>query len=138
MVDEFIHAVKLRWPHCLIQFEDFSNENALTLLEKYRDRHLCFNDDIQVLVLRSARRPSLSEFIRSFFRVRAQLRWPVSSRRSVHRASLPRTSLSSASSVLEEAALVWASSTVLSTAWWKRACLVRYLSFSSPAVLFQA
>lgn len=46
-VDEFINAVKLRWPQSLIQFEDFSNENALTLLDKYRDRHLCFNDDIQ-------------------------------------------------------------------------------------------
>jgi hypothetical protein len=48
LVDEFVNAVKLRWPNCLIQFEDFSNDNALTLLEKYRDKHLCFNDDIQV------------------------------------------------------------------------------------------
>jgi len=47
LVDEFVNAVKLRWPNCLIQFEDFSNDNALTLLEKYRDKHLCFNDDIQ-------------------------------------------------------------------------------------------
>lgn len=47
VVEEFMYAVKLRWPSCLVQFEDFSNANATTLLEKYRDRHLCFNDDIQ-------------------------------------------------------------------------------------------
>jgi malic enzyme len=48
VVEEFMNAVKLRWPSCLVQFEDFSNANASNLLEKYRDRHLCFNDDIQV------------------------------------------------------------------------------------------
>jgi hypothetical protein len=33
-----------RWPRALIQFEDFSNDNALVLLERYRDKVLCFND----------------------------------------------------------------------------------------------
>jgi malic enzyme len=47
VVEEFMNAVKLRWPSCLVQFEDFSNANALNLLEKYRDRHLCFNDDVR-------------------------------------------------------------------------------------------
>lgn len=47
VIEEFMSAVKLRWPSCLVQFEDFSNANAANLLEKYRDRHLCFNDDIQ-------------------------------------------------------------------------------------------
>lgn len=47
VLHEFIRAVHERYPKCLIQFEDFSSEVALPLLEKYRHRILCFNDDIQ-------------------------------------------------------------------------------------------
>ena len=47
MVHEFVHAVHARWPHALIQFEDFSSDKAATILDTYRDAHLCFNDDIQ-------------------------------------------------------------------------------------------
>jgi malate dehydrogenase (oxaloacetate-decarboxylating)(NADP+) len=76
LVDEFMQAVKHRWPNCLVQFEvtralipvepctfslsipppfassprllqDFSSDHAAEVLEKYRDTHLCFNDDIQ-------------------------------------------------------------------------------------------
>ena len=46
-MDEFVEAVQARFPNALIQFEDFLTPNAYTLLEKYRDRVLCFNDDIQ-------------------------------------------------------------------------------------------
>lgn len=46
-VDEWMHAVRIRWPDTLIQFEDFNNASALPLLEKYRYDDLCFNDDIQ-------------------------------------------------------------------------------------------
>eukprot|EP00953_Heterococcus_sp_UTEX-ZZ885_P024543 13425-Heterococcus_DN1.PRE.3 len=47
VVDEFVAAVKARWPKVLIQFEDFRTEYAKLLLDRYRDDHLCFNDDIQ-------------------------------------------------------------------------------------------
>ena len=44
---QFVHAVMARWPHAVLQFEDFSMEHALLLLERYRQHHLVFNDDIQ-------------------------------------------------------------------------------------------
>lgn len=47
LVDEFIVAVRDKYPKALIQFEDFLTPNAFALLEKYRKRVLCFNDDIQ-------------------------------------------------------------------------------------------
>lgn len=46
-VDEFLMAVHDKWPNCLVQFEDFSNDVCFDLLEKYRNKILCFNDDIQ-------------------------------------------------------------------------------------------
>lgn len=47
LIDEFIQAVRHRWPNVLIQFEDFSSDKAQKILNKYRDEVLCFNDDIQ-------------------------------------------------------------------------------------------
>lgn len=47
MLDEFMLAVRFRWPNVMVQFEDFSSDVAQKLLDKYRDNHLCFNDDIQ-------------------------------------------------------------------------------------------
>ncbi|MFZ4832637.1 NAD-dependent malic enzyme [Rouxiella sp. Mn2063] len=46
-VDQFIQAVKIRWPNVLLQFEDFAQKNATPLLNRYRDELCCFNDDIQ-------------------------------------------------------------------------------------------
>ena len=43
----FISAVKRRWPKVLLQFEDFAQPNAMPLLQRYKDKICCFNDDIQ-------------------------------------------------------------------------------------------
>jgi malate dehydrogenase (oxaloacetate-decarboxylating)(NADP+) len=47
LVDEFVRAVQKKYPGALIQFEDFLTPDAYALLNTYRDRVLCFNDDIQ-------------------------------------------------------------------------------------------
>lgn len=46
-VEEFVTAVETAFPGVLLQFEDFALPHALPLLERYRERFLCFNDDIQ-------------------------------------------------------------------------------------------
>ncbi|KAF7030489.1 hypothetical protein CFC21_042024 [Triticum aestivum] len=48
LLDEFMVAVKQNYGQkVLVQFEDFANHNAFTLLDKYKATHLVFNDDIQ-------------------------------------------------------------------------------------------
>jgi malate dehydrogenase (oxaloacetate-decarboxylating)(NADP+) len=47
LVDEFVHAAQLVFPGVVVQFEDFANHHAFRLLERYRNRICCFNDDIQ-------------------------------------------------------------------------------------------
>jgi malate dehydrogenase (oxaloacetate-decarboxylating) len=46
-VNVFVSAVKRRWPHVLLQWEDFAGSNAARLLARYRDQLCTFNDDIQ-------------------------------------------------------------------------------------------
>lgn len=46
-VDLFVQAVKKRWPHILLHWEDFSGSNAARFLARYRDQLCTFNDDIQ-------------------------------------------------------------------------------------------
>jgi malate dehydrogenase (oxaloacetate-decarboxylating) len=46
-VDVFVQSVKKRWPHVLLQWEDFAGSNAAPLLARYRDQLCTFNDDIQ-------------------------------------------------------------------------------------------
>jgi len=47
IVDEFVTAATERWPNVLIQWEDLTNDKAFPILNRYRDKVLCFNDDIQ-------------------------------------------------------------------------------------------
>src|SRR5205823_886325 len=46
-VDEFVAAVEAEFPGALIQFEDWAGNDAIRLLERYRERVCCFNDDVQ-------------------------------------------------------------------------------------------
>lgn len=46
-IESFIQAITKRFPKVLIQWEDFSKQNAQPLLDRYRNKCCCFNDDIQ-------------------------------------------------------------------------------------------
>ncbi|MFJ8467239.1 NAD-dependent malic enzyme [Streptomyces swartbergensis] len=47
MIEAFVSAVEAELPGTLLQWEDFATAHAYPILERYRDRLLTFNDDIQ-------------------------------------------------------------------------------------------
>ncbi|KAG6582518.1 NAD-dependent malic enzyme 1, mitochondrial isoform X1 [Cucurbita pepo subsp. pepo] len=47
IIDEFMEAVFTRWPHVIVQFEDFQSKWAFKLLQRYRNTYRMFNDDVQ-------------------------------------------------------------------------------------------
>lgn len=46
-IDAFVQALKRRFPHIMLQWEDFALQNATRLLERYRNELCTFNDDVQ-------------------------------------------------------------------------------------------
>lgn len=46
-IEQFVAALHARFPEVMLQWEDFAGHHATPLLNKYRDRILSFNDDIQ-------------------------------------------------------------------------------------------
>jgi malate dehydrogenase (oxaloacetate-decarboxylating)(NADP+) len=46
-VDEFVAAVQEVFPNCCIHFEDWTGTDAVHLLERYRNKVCCYNDDVQ-------------------------------------------------------------------------------------------
>ncbi|KAJ9565447.1 hypothetical protein OSB04_001413 [Centaurea solstitialis] len=47
IVDELMEALFNRWPHVIVQFEDFQRKWAIKLLQRYRNTYRMFNDDVQ-------------------------------------------------------------------------------------------
>jgi len=46
-MDILLKALTKNFPQILIHFEDFQTKYALGMLERYQNKYLCFNDDIQ-------------------------------------------------------------------------------------------
>ena len=47
LTEEFVQAVQKIFPGCCIHFEDWKGTDAIRMLARYKDKVLCYNDDIQ-------------------------------------------------------------------------------------------
>ena len=47
LLDELMFAIFQRFPKAFLQFEDFGSNHAMAVLERYKNKFRCFNDDIQ-------------------------------------------------------------------------------------------
>jgi malic enzyme len=46
-MDDLMNSLVKNFPQALIHFEDFQTKHALGMLERYQNKYLCFNDDVQ-------------------------------------------------------------------------------------------
>lgn len=46
-MNEFMEAMKEVFPTLLVQFEDFSTDNAFRYLDMFQSKYRCFNDDVR-------------------------------------------------------------------------------------------
>src|SRR5437588_6582520 len=47
LTEEFVQAVQQVFPGCCVHFEDWKGTDAIRMLDRYKDKVLCYNDDIQ-------------------------------------------------------------------------------------------
>ncbi len=47
LIHDFVQLIHQQFPHAFIHWEDFGKYNARAILDKYRDTHVMFNDDMQ-------------------------------------------------------------------------------------------
>jgi len=47
LTEEFVQAAQKVFPGCCIHFEDWKGTDAIRIFNRYKDRVLCYNDDIQ-------------------------------------------------------------------------------------------
>jgi malate dehydrogenase (oxaloacetate-decarboxylating)(NADP+) len=47
LTDELMEAVQKVFPRCCVHFEDWKGTDAIHMLDRYFDKYLCYNDDIQ-------------------------------------------------------------------------------------------
>ncbi|EGH72835.1 malate dehydrogenase [Pseudomonas syringae] len=47
LIEESVNAVQKVFPDCCVQFEDWKSADALRVMERYCDKVLCSNDDVQ-------------------------------------------------------------------------------------------
>jgi len=46
IISRFVHLIRKYLPHSLLHFEDFGIKNARRFLDKYKEIHTVFNDDM--------------------------------------------------------------------------------------------
>lgn len=47
LTEEFVQAIQEVFPDCCLHFEDWKGTQAIRMLNRYKDKILCYNDDIQ-------------------------------------------------------------------------------------------
>ena len=75
-MDEFMAAMAKVFPQLVIQFEDFSTENAFKYLARYRNCYRVFNDDVRHYASFLQGNNSEISFLDSRHRICCPIRFP--------------------------------------------------------------